>query len=660
MRSSVVRWRPRGHKYERKFVSAPAPPNNHSHPNLMPRLIRYSLLLGLVLLSVSATAPAFAMRLVIVGGGKLNDTIYRELLSLSPAENPRVLVIPHASRPPDRAKAGQRSAETFQRLGVRQIEVLDLSNPRAARQAIERAEVIWMSGGLQTLLMAALGEAGVLDTLRARVMAGVPIGGTSAGAAVMSRQMIAGTDRSDPASEMKPRFARGLGFWPEAIVDQHFSQRRRLPRLTAAVREHPQHVGIGIDEDTAVVYDGRIFYVVGEHTVTVLRAAGQDASSPLQSMVLRGGDSFNFAALMNAATSPGVAPAAPAAAAADPVAQLCDRVVPELMRKARVPGVAVALVRRHELVWLGHYGVKTAGRDEAVDRDTIFEAASMSKPVFAYAVLQLVQEGLLDLDRPLVQYLGAPYPNADPRHDRITARMVLTHTAGFPNWRPGGRRGGGPLPIHFEPGTEQRYSGEGFQFLQRAVEKLTGTALPDLMQRRLFAPLGLQVSSYVWRDEFAAAAAAGHTRDGKLPAEARPFYRDGNAAFTLYTTPAEYARFIIEMMRPERSATHSLNQATLNAMLTAHPIIGVRPEQSDGEEGGGTIRFGLGWRVDDSPAGLRVHHSGSNRTGFRCYTEFYPETGDGIVIMTNASSGNKVWSELVRQLHERRWPKTSS
>lgn len=622
----------------------------------MPRLIRYSLLIGLVLLSASATVPAAAMRLVIVGGGKLNDAIYRELLSLSPAENPRVLAIPHAARPPDRAKSGQKSVDVFRRLGVQQVEVLDLSNPAAARAAIERADVIWMSGGLQTLLMAALGEAGVVDTLRARVKAGVPIGGTSAGAAVMSHLMISGTDRGSSGAEMKPRFARGLGFWPEVIVDQHFSQRSRMPRLRAAVRQHPQHVGLGIDEDTAVVYDGRIFYVVGEHTVTVLRASGPEASSPMQAKVLRGGDSFNFAALLNAAANPGATGAAPAAAAEEPVAQLCDRLVPDLMKKARVPGVAVALIRQRELVWQGSYGVKTAGRPEAVDRETIFEAASMSKPVFAYTVLQLVQEGRLDLDRPLVEYLGAPYPQAAPRHERITARMVLTHTGGFPNWRPGGRRGGGPLPVHFEPGTEQRYSGEGFQFLQRVVEKLTGMALSEWMEQRLLTPLGLTASSYVWKDEFAVRAAAGHTREGRLPTDARTLYREGNAAFTLYTTPADYAQFLIEMMRPERTGAHALTRASLDAMLTAHPIVGKSQAQVDGEAGGAVTRFGLGWRVDESPAGLRVHHSGSNRTGFRCYAEFYPETGDGIVIMTNSAAGNKVWSELVRQLHAQEWP----
>ena len=301
--------------------------------------------------------------------------------------------------------------------------------------------------------------------------------------------------------------------------------------------------------------------------------------------------------------------------------------------------------------------MKTVGRSEAVGADTIFEAASMSKPLFTYGVLQLVQEGRLDLDRPLVEILGGPYPDADPRHDRITARMVLTHTSGFPNWREGGRRSGGPLAIHFEPGTQQRYSGEGFLMLQRAVEKLTGMPLEKFMQQRVLDPLGMAQSSYVWRPSFSPLAAAGHTREGQLPATKRPLYVEGNAALTLYTTPSDYAQFLIEMMRRDRSAPHSLSAESLGAMLAAHPITGKRAAtEAEGDDAVGVVTFGLGWRVDNSAAGLRVHHSGSNRTGFRCYTEFYPATGDGIVIMTNSANGHRVWGELMRQLRAQAWP----
>ena len=153
--------------------------------------------------------------------------------------------------------------------------------------------------------------------------------------------------------------------------------------------------------------------------------------------------------------------------------------------------------------------MKTAG---PVTNRTIFEAASLSKVVFAYAVLKLVDRGVMDLDQPLVRYITLPEIKdkfsadvvEDPRLKKITARMVLSHSCGFPNWRQG------ELKILFEPGEKFSYSGEGFVFLQRVVEKLTGETLQDFMKREVFAPLGMNDSSYVWLESFEQQAASPH------------------------------------------------------------------------------------------------------------------------------------------------------
>lgn len=326
--------------------------------------------------------------------------------------------------------------------------------------------------------------------------------------------------------------------------------------------------------------------------------------------------------------------------------QMLADLTPRSMIAFNVPGVSIALVRNRKVAWLGQYGVPAAGQAGKVGTDTVFEAASMSKPVFAYVAMQLVQQHRLDLDAPLVATLGGPYIPNDPRHEMITARMVLSHTSGFPNWRRGGSTSAAPLTIGFEPGARYGYSGEGILFLQRAVEKLLGVSADRFMSERLLRPLGMTRSSYVWDERFAAHAAAGHDTAGRMR-EPRRLYRKANAAFTLYTTPRDYAQVLIEMMRTDRSAAHSLDAATLATMLapavdtTRTPIErgGRKPEQR---------QFALGWAADTLPDGRRYSHSGANATGFRSHAEFDPATGNGIVIMTNAASGTALWAELIR------------
>lgn len=172
------------------------------------------------------------------------------------------------------------------------------------------------------------------------------------------------------------------------------------------------------------------------------------------------------------------------------VPQALDTLLPLLMSKHQVPGAAVVGIENRRIVCEKYLGVRKAGQSDLVDENTVFEAASMTKPLAAYVALKLVEQGRLDLDRPLASYLPEPYL----KHEKITARMVLSHTSGFPNWRPKGK----PLRVLHEPGTAYRYSGEGFQFLQRVMEQITGEDYESLMQRMLLRPLGMKNSSHVW------------------------------------------------------------------------------------------------------------------------------------------------------------------
>jgi CubicO group peptidase (beta-lactamase class C family) len=346
------------------------------------------------------------------------------------------------------------------------------------------------------------------------------------------------------------------------------------------------------------------------------------------------------AAILSAAISGNAAQVVVPTADGDGMERIASA-LPELMATHHVPGVAVALVRDRRVVAQRGFGVKRAGGDDPVDENTVFEACSMTKPVFAYVVLKLREAGDLDIDKPLDEYLDEPYLSDDPRHKRITARMVLSHTSGFPNWRKGGRQGGGSLKTEFEPGTKFQYSGEGFLYLQRVVEHRTSAPADELVRRKLLEPLRMRHSDMVWQDRFEKLAAAGHDAEGK-PEANRPLYKSPNAAYTLYTTPGDYALFLIEIMRADRAAPQSLSKESVAEMLTRTSNV----ESIDNARG-------LGWAIQKTPRGDRIHHSGANGTGFRCYCRFDPADGSGIVIMTNAIGGKKLYDALLEGLADR-------
>ena len=175
-----------------------------------------------------------------------------------------------------------------------------------------------------------------------------------------------------------------------------------------------------------------------------------------------------------------------------------EKVIPQVMKDGDVPGLSIAFIRNGKVFWHRGFGVKNADTKEPVTDDTVFEAASLSKPVFAYAVMKLVESGKLDLDAPLTKYLLVPDVEKDNRLNQITARRVLSHTTGFPNVRPGGK----PLQIYFTPGEKFSYSSEGINYLQMIIEHISGQALEEFMRKTVFEPLGMTSSSYIWQDKY--------------------------------------------------------------------------------------------------------------------------------------------------------------
>jgi CubicO group peptidase (beta-lactamase class C family) len=320
------------------------------------------------------------------------------------------------------------------------------------------------------------------------------------------------------------------------------------------------------------------------------------------------------------------------------VAILQER-IPELMKEAAVPGVSLALIRGGKTYWVGNFGVRDAKSQQTVAEDTIFEAASLSKPVLAYGALKLVDQGKLDLDAPLTRYLPKPYVEGDARLEMITARYVLSHRTGFPNWRGDGN----PLTIRFTPGERFSYSGEGFVYLQKVVEQLTGKSLNDYMTEAVFAPLGMTSSSYVWRADYDSRTAAGHDGTGQVREKSKP--KDANAAASLHTTAGDYARFVEALLNKA-----GLKHGTLEEM--ERPQIAVNPECTNctdrqPKELSKTLFWGLGAGIQETKQGESLWHWGDNGA-FKCYFVAYPKQKIALVMFTNGENGLSIASEVVR------------
>lgn len=213
--------------------------------------------------------PAPKGHLLIIGGNGTSADIVSRALSAGGGAAGRVVIFPQAS---ELAETGADAVKTWVDAGFGRAVVADPKDPAAAIRMVRDATFIWFPGGDQTRLMKALENTGIPDAIRARYAEGALVGGTSAGAAVMSRVMITGEADLQSITAGKTETAPGLGLFPRAIVDQHFLKRQRVNRLISAVLDHPDLVGIGIDETTAIFVTGGAFEVLGKNTVVVIDA----------------------------------------------------------------------------------------------------------------------------------------------------------------------------------------------------------------------------------------------------------------------------------------------------------------------------------------------------------------------------------------------------
>src|ERR1039458_9547899 len=219
---------------------------------------------------------------------------------------------------------------------------------------------------------------------------------------------------------------------------------------------------------------------------------------------------------------------------------------------AEVTGAGIAVFHNGKLELLKAYGLRDKEKNLPLTIDSVMSAASFSKVAFAYLAMELVDEGKLDLDRPVHQYLPKPLPEYpkyadladDARYKRITARMLLSHTSGFANWR--WMEEDRKLRIHFEPGSRYAYSGEGIDLLQLVIETVTKKPLADLMQQQVFEPLAMTRTSMVWQDRFESDYANGYDEYGRSLGPLK--WKRPDAAGSMLTTISDFARFLQAVM----------------------------------------------------------------------------------------------------------------
>ena len=321
--------------------------------------------------------------------------------------------------------------------------------------------------------------------------------------------------------------------------------------------------------------------------------------------------------------------------------------VEKTLEKADVTGLSCAIINDGRVVYRKAFGDRNKSTGARNDEESVFAAASLSKTVFAYLVMLLAEEGVVDLDKPLYEYLARPlcqYPayaelEGDERYELITARTVLSHSTGFPNLRflePDGR-----LKFLFSPGERHNYSGEGIALLQMVIEEITGKDLETLAREKIFYPLGMTHSSYIWQAMYEENSAFPHDEFGRprgMPIQQLQL-EGPNAGGSMATTAGDYARFIslgILNVDGER-------KATIDEML--QPEIAIRHKamfgpgawQETDQYQGIHLAWSLGWGRFDTPYGRAFFHTGHG-FGWQNYTVTYVDKGIGIVLLSNSDN----------------------
>ena len=331
----------------------------------------------------------------------------------------------------------------------------------------------------------------------------------------------------------------------------------------------------------------------------------------------------------------------PAHGASSSVQAALDTRVPALLDQYRVASVGVALIVDGHVVLERAYGEQSTGF--AATPATLFNLASLTKPVTAEVLLRLIAANQLSLDEPMSSYWVDPDVASDTRHPQLTLRKALSHQSGLPNWR--GHSPDGKLAFAFAPGSAYGYSGEGYDYAARFAERKLGRSFEDLAREKLFAPLRMTSTSFSWRDWMRGRLAVpldavGHWGEPQVESTGQ-----WNGANNLITTAGDYARFVASVMRGE-GLTRQLAAERLRPARGPQPEwtcdaapVTVCPQ---------ALKVVLGWRRLEFSDGPVFIHTGSNGRpgGERTLAYFDPGRRRGVVILTSGAEGGRLYRDV--------------
>jgi D-alanyl-D-alanine-carboxypeptidase/D-alanyl-D-alanine-endopeptidase len=336
--------------------------------------------------------------------------------------------------------------------------------------------------------------------------------------------------------------------------------------------------------------------------------------------------------------------------------------IAELAKAAKVTGAVVSIFNNNELVYQKAVGYKNFNKKDTLTTSTGFYSASLSKTAFAYIVMQLVEDGVLHLDTPLQHYLKQPLPDikfekewrgftdlkGDDRYKLITARMCLSHTTGFPNWRFLTEKGfdeDGKLFIQFTPGAKYSYSGEGLQLLQFVIEQITNRGLEEIAREKLFGPLGMNMTSYVWQQRFENKYCNGHTTTQEILGKDKE--DDAAGAGSMETTAEDYSKFLVAFMKHQLINDSTFNEITKQQVrIKSKQQFGPNRKVDTDEYDKINLGYGLGVGYLESPYGKGIFKEGHG-DGFQHYFIFFPDKKTGVLILTNSDNGESIFKELL-------------
>jgi CubicO group peptidase (beta-lactamase class C family) len=334
-----------------------------------------------------------------------------------------------------------------------------------------------------------------------------------------------------------------------------------------------------------------------------------------------------------------------------------------LIEAANVAGVAVAIFNDGQLKYQHSFGYANLHKKILLSNKHVFYGASFSKAVFGYLVALLVVEGVIDLDTPLQSYLDRPLPEYefekewrgyknlknDKRYETITARMCMNHTTGFPNWRWNTKENDffpeGKIRFLVDPGSRYVYSGEGMQLLQFVIEQVTKKDLEHLAREKVFQPLNMNMTDYLWSEKFENKYCNGHTSKGEVIP--KDISDEANAAGSMETTLEDYSKFVAHVLKlaGENSAITNL-LFTPSVRIRSKTQFGYQGWQNTSENDSIALSYGLGWGILQSPYGKGVFKEGHGE-GFQHYSILFPKKGTAVIILSNSDNAESIFKELL-------------